>query len=146
MAGLSIRLTRFDAPMNNNTWTHAPQLRLTIAISAGLNLLIGLAFLFGPELGITLWPSPLLLNAMHFAGFIVLTNGIGAALIIWHSIWKHPRVLLAVAVVYSLAIFLGLFFNVFANGAPPVLWTYLAINTLLLIPAAYFLWRNERTR
>ena len=124
--------------------THTPQLRFTIAVSAGLNLLIGVAFLFGPELGITLWPSPLPREMMHFAGSIVLTNGIGAAMIVRRSTWEHPQVLLAIGLVYSLAIFVGIFIHVLPDGAPPVFWVYLAINTLFLVPAAYFFWRYRQ--
>ena len=124
--------------------TQAPQLRFTIAISAGLNLLIGVAFLFGPELGITLWPSPLPREMMLFAGTIVLTNGIGAAMMIRRSTWEHPQVLLVIGLVYSLAIFLGVFIHVLPDGAPSVFWVYLAINTLFLVPAAYFFWRYRQ--
>jgi hypothetical protein len=126
--------------------TQPPQLRLTIAFSAGLNLLIGAAFLFGPELGIRLWPSPLPREMMSFAGLIVLTNGVGAAMMIRRSTWQHPSVLLVVGLVYSLAIFLGLVIHVLPDGAPPVFWVYLAINTLFLVPAAYFFWQYERAR
>jgi len=132
--------------MDKKALTNAPQLRFTLAISAGLNLLIGLAFLVGPELGIRLWPSPLPREMMRLAGLMVLTNGVGAALIIRQSIWEHPRVLWMIALVYLLVVCLGLFLHALPDGAPPVFWIHLAINTLFLVPAAFFLWRSERAR
>jgi hypothetical protein len=122
-----------------------PLLRFIIAFAAGLNLLIGLAFFFGPELGITLWPSPLPREMMRFTGSIVLANGIGAAMIVRRPTWENARVLVAVALVYGLAVFLGLFIDLVAAGAPAVFWIYLIINTLFLIPAAYFFWRYEQS-
>ena len=132
--------------MDNQASTHAPQLRLTIAISAGVNLLIGLAFLVGPELGIRLWPSPLPREMMRLAGLIVLTNGVGATLITRQSIWEHPRVLRMIALVYLLVVCLGLFMHALPDGAPPVFWIHLGIHTLFLVPAAYFLWKYEQAR
>ncbi len=129
--------------MDTKTLTLTPLLRLTIAIAAALNLLIGLAFLLGPELGITLWPSPIPREMMRFVGSIVLANGIGAAIIARKPTWENARVLVAVALVYGGVVFLGLFIDLVAAGAPPVFWIYLIINTFFLIPAAYFFWRYE---
>jgi hypothetical protein len=42
------------------------------------------------------------------------------------------------------AVFLGLFIDLVAAGAPAVFWVYLIINTLFLVPAAYFFWKNEQ--
>ena len=134
------------ATMNTQQLMLAPLLRLTIAIAAGLNLLIGLAFLLGPELGITLWPSPIPREMMRFVGSIVLANGIGAAMIVRKPSWENARVLVAVALVYGGVVFLGLLIDLVAAGAPPVFWIYLIINTFFLIPAAYFFWRYEHTQ
>lgn len=122
-----------------------PLLRFTIAFAAALNLLIGLAFFFGPELGINLWPSPLPREMMRFTGSIVLANGIGAAMIARKPTWENARVLVAVALVYGVAVFLGLFIDLIAAGAPAVFWVYLIINTFFLIPAAYFFWKYEQS-
>jgi hypothetical protein len=110
-----------------------------------LNLLIGLAFFFGPELGITLWPSPLPRELMRFTGSIVFANGIGAAMIFRRPTWENARVLVAVALVYGAAVFFGLFIDLVAAGAPPIFWVYLIINTLFLLPAGYFFWKYEQS-
>lgn len=132
--------------MNSKQVMLAPILRLTIAFAAALNLLIGLGFLLGPELGLTLWPSAVPRELMRFIGAIVLANGIGAAMIARKPTWENARVLVAVALVYGFLIFLSLAFDLLAGSAPAVFWIYLAINTFFLFPAAYFFWRYERTQ
>jgi hypothetical protein len=124
----------------------APPLRLIIAISAALNLLIGLLFLFGPELGFAVWPSPLPREMMRFIGSIVVANGVGAAMIFRKPTWENARVLIAVALVYGAIVFFGLLVDLLTAGAPAIFWIYLAINTLFLLPAGYFFWKYERAR
>lgn len=131
--------------MNTKVSMLSPLLRIVIPIAAALNLLIGLLFLLGPELGFALWPSPLPREIMRFIGAIVLANGIGAAMIARRPTWENARVLVAVALVYGGLIFLSLVFDLLAAGAPPVFWIYLVINTAFLLPAAYFFWRYEQS-
>ncbi len=69
-----------DAKTTNQTL--APALRAAIAATAAIDLLIGLAFLLGPELRLTLWPTPIPLALMRFIGAIVLANGVGAVMIV----------------------------------------------------------------
>src|SRR5688500_14110952 len=132
--------------MNTKTLMLAPLLRFTIGIAAALNFLIGLVFLLGPELGFILWSSPLPREMMRFIGSIVLANGIGAAMVVRKPTWENARVLIAVALVYGTLIFLSLILDLLTAGAPAVFWIYLAINTLFLVPAAYFFWTYERGR
>jgi hypothetical protein len=129
-----------------NTKTLPPLLRLTIAIAAAINLLIGLLFLFGPELGIPLWPSALPREMMRFVGSIVFANGIGAAMIVRRPTWENARVLVAVALVYGFLVLLALIIDLLFAGAPLIFWIYLVINTFFLIPAAYFFWRYEQAQ
>jgi len=131
--------------MKNKPLMLAPLLRFIIAFAAALNLLIGLMFFFGPELGITLWPSPLPREMMRFTGSIVLANGIGAAMIFRSPTWENARVLVAVALVYGAAVFFGLFIDLVAAVAPPIFWLYLIINTIFLLPAGYFFWNYEQS-
>ena len=131
--------------MNTKVLMLAPLLRITIAVAAVLNLLIGLLFLFGPELKFILWPSPIPREMMRFIGSIVLANGIGAAMIVRRPTWENARVLIAVALVYGSLIFLSLIVDLLAAGAPPVFWIYLMINTFFLIPAAYFFWKYDQS-
>jgi hypothetical protein len=119
-------------------------LRLVIGFAAALNLLIGLAFLLGPELGFTLWPTTLPREILRFIGAIVFANGIGAAMIARRPSWENARVLIAVALVYGILVFLGLAFDLLTAGAPSIFWIYLIINIGFLIPAGYFFWKYER--
>jgi hypothetical protein len=132
--------------MNTKPLMLAPALRITIAIAAALNILIGLLFLLGPELQFVLWPSPLPREMMRFVGSIVVANGIGAAMIVRNPAWENARVLVAVALVYGALVFLGLMLDLLTAGAPFVFWIYLVINTFFLLPAAYFFWQYERAR
>jgi hypothetical protein len=132
--------------MDNKPLMLAWPLRITITIAAALNLLIGLVFLLGPELGFVLWPSPLPREMMRFVGSIVLANGIGAAMIVRQPTWENARVLVAVALVYGVLVLLGLVVDLLTAGAPFVFWVYLIINTFFLLPAAYFFWRYEQAR
>jgi hypothetical protein len=51
------------------------RLRLAVAATAAISLSIGLAFLFGPELHFTLWPTPIAPMLMRFMGAIVSGSG-----------------------------------------------------------------------
>jgi hypothetical protein len=133
-----------EQTMNTKPLTLAPLLRTTIAIAAAINLIIGLLFLFGPELEFVLWPSPLPREMMRFVGSIVIANGIGAAMIVRKPTWENARVLIAVALMYGALVFLGLLVDLLAAGAPFVFWVYLVINTFFLIPAGYFFWKYEQ--
>lgn len=93
--------------MTTKTVMLPPLLWFTIAFAAGLNLLIGLAFFFGPELDIALWPSSLPREMMLLTGSIVLANAIGAAMIVRGQTWENARVLVAVALVYGKEIFVN---------------------------------------
>jgi hypothetical protein len=121
-------------------------LRLTIGMAAALNLLIGLLFLFGPELEFVLWPSPLPREMMRFVGSIVIANGVGAAMIFRQPTWENARVLIAVALVYGALVFLGLLVDLLMAGAPLIFWIYLVINTFFLFPVGYFFWKYEQAR
>ena len=121
-------------------------LRWPIAIAAALNLLIGLLFLFGPELGISIWPSPLPREIMRFIGSIVVANGIGAAMIARRPTWENARVLIAVALVYGLLVCVSLLVDLLAAGAPPLFWIYLVINTSFLLPVTYFFRKYEQAQ
>jgi hypothetical protein len=124
----------------------APLLRFAIALAAVTNLVIGLLFLFGPELGFALWPSPLPREIMRFIGAIVVGNGVGAALIFRKPTWENARVLIAVAFVYAALVSLSLLVDLLTVGAPALFWIYLAVNTVFLLPAGYLFWQYEHAR
>jgi hypothetical protein len=131
--------------MNASSMLSRP-LVVAVAMAAILNLLVGLSFLLGPELGITLWPSPVPHELMRFIGSIVLANGIGAGMIARHASWENARVLVAVALVYGIVVFLSLVFDLLTVGAPPVFWAYAVIDAIFSLPTAYVFWKYERAR
>jgi hypothetical protein len=132
--------------MDTKSLRLATPLRLAIALAAVTNLVIGSLFLFGPELGFVLWPSPLPREIMRFIGAIVIGNGVGAALIFRRPTWENARVLIAVAFVYGTLVFLSLLVDLLTVGAPAIFWVYLMVNAVFLLPAGYLFWQYEHTR
>jgi hypothetical protein len=111
-----------------------------------INLIVGLAFLLGPEMGLTLWPTPIAPLLMRFIGSIVLANGVGAALIARQGTWEGARVLFAVALVYGVVILIALLYHLlFLGNAPPVFWIYVLVDAIFLVPIAYIYWAYERS-
>jgi hypothetical protein len=121
-------------------------LRAAIAVAALSNFLIGLAFLFGPELNLNLWPTPVGVELKRFIGAIIVANGIGAAMIVRRGTWENARVLMMVALVYGAAILAMLFYDLVRGIADPFFWIYVAVDTIFLVPVAYIYWLYERAR
>ena len=121
-------------------------LRAAIAVAALSNFLIGLAFLFGPELNLNLWPTPVGVELKRFIGSIIVANGIGAAMIVRRGTWENARVLMMVALVYGLAILVMLLYDLVRGIADPFFWIYVAVDTIFLVPLAYIYWLYERAR
>lgn len=120
---------------------------VTSSITATIDLVIGLAFLLGPEMGITLWPSPISPVLMRFIGSIILANGVGAALMVRQGTWEGARVLFMVALVYGVVILIALLYHLlFLEGTNPVFWGYVALDAVFLVPIAYIYWTQERVR
>jgi hypothetical protein len=142
--GRSLPATPASAPPSGRMLS-AP-LRAAVALTAAIDLAIGLAFLFGPELGLTLWPSPIAPVLMRFIGAIVLGNGVGAALIAHRGSWESARALFAVALVYGAAVLLALLYHLLLlGGAAPVFWLYVAVDAIFLVPIAAVYWMYERS-
>ena len=120
-------------------------LRGAIAIAALLNVLIGLAFLFGPELNLNLWPTAVSAELKRFIGAIVLANGIGAVMIVLRGTWENARVLMMVALIYGLAVFVMLLFDLVRGVANSFFWIYITMDAIFLVSVAYIYWLHERT-
>lgn len=120
-------------------------LRTAIAVAAFLNCLIGLAFLFGPELNINLWPTPVSVELKRFIGAIVLANGIGAAMIVRRGTWENARVLMMVALIYGAAVFVMLLYDLVRGVANSFFWIYITVDVFFLLPVAYIYWLHERS-
>jgi hypothetical protein len=121
-------------------------LRTAVAATAAIDLAIGLAFLAAPELGLTLWPTPISPVLSRFIGSIVLANGVGAWLAARQGTWEGARVLFAVALVYGGVVLLALLYHLVAGSAAPVFWVYAAVDALFLGPIVYIFWAYERLR
>ena len=121
-------------------------LRAAIAVTALIDVLIGLAFLFGPELNLNLWPTPVGIELKRFIGAIILANGIGAAMIVRQGTWEGARVLVMVALIYGLAVMIMLLYDLFAGIANPFFWIYVVLDAIFLVPIAYVYWSYERAR
>ena len=124
-------------------------LRIAVAVTAVIDLAIGLAFLFGPELtrsGVVLWPSDVSPILMRFIGSIVFANGVGAALIVQQGTWEGARVLFTVAWVYGVVILFALLYHLLVAGAPSLFWGYVIVDAIFLAPILYIYWTYERGR
>ena len=119
-------------------------LRAAIAVAALSNFLIGLAFLFGPELNLNLWPTPVGVELKRFIGSIILANAVGAAMIVRRGTWENARVLMMVALIYGVAVLVMLLYDLLRGVADPFFWIYIAVDALFLIPVAYVYWLYER--
>jgi hypothetical protein len=123
-----------------------PMLRAAIASTAAIDLLVGAAFLLGPELGLTLWPTPIPLALMRFIGSIIFANGVGALMIVRWPSWENARTLFTVALVYGILVLLALLYQLLAIGAPSILWMYVIVDVIFLIPIGVIFWAYERGR
>ena len=126
----------------NQTFT--PALRALIAVTAAIDLLIGLAWLLGPELGVALWPTAIPPALMRFIGAIVFANGVGALMIVRRPTWENARTLFVVAFVYGILVLLALLYQLLVLGAPSFFWWYIVVDTIFLVPIGYIIWANER--
>lgn len=129
--------------------THQPLaavIRAAVAATALIDLLIGLAFLFGPELNLNLWPNPVGGELKRFIGSIIVANGIGAALIARQGTWEGARVLFGVALVYGIAVFIALLHDLVRGLAAPLFWGCVVLDAVFLVPIAYIYWSHKRGR
>src|SRR5688572_10519554 len=121
------------------------QLRGAVIVTAVIDFVIGLLFLFAPELGITLWPTAIPPLLSRFIGGIVIANAVGAWLVAQLRTWEGARALFAVALVYGLIVLVALMYHLLFAGAPPVFWGYAISDAVFLGPIAYIYWRYERS-
>ena len=124
--------------------TFGPVLRIAIGVTAAIDLLVGLAWLLGPELGVTLWPTPIPGALMRFIGAIVLAHGVGALMIVARPTWENARVLFAVALVYGILVLIGLLYQLLVLGAAPIFWFYVIVDAIFLVPICSIFWIYER--
>jgi hypothetical protein len=122
----------------------SPLLRRAVYVTAVIDLVIGLLFLFGVELGLTLWPSPIPPVLMRFIGAIIVGNGVGAWLTSRQGTWEGARVIFTIALVYGLVILVGLLYHLLLGTANSVFWIYALVDALFLVPILYIYWTYEQ--
>lgn len=121
-----------------------PSLRRAVLITAAIDIVIGLVFLVGPELGFDLWPTPVPPLLSRFIGSIVLANGVGAIVVARQGTWEGARALFAVALVYGVGVFVAVLYHLLAKDADPVFWWYVVVDGLFLGPIGYVFWRYDQ--
>ncbi|MBA2288018.1 MAG: hypothetical protein H0W02_21295 [Ktedonobacteraceae bacterium] len=115
-----------------------------LALVAGIvNLIVGFAFFFLPELHFPLWPvaiSPLL---TRFIGAIIIGNGVAAIWLSTEREWARVRPLALVAVVYGTLVALGLLYHLLWLNASPSFWLYFLFDVpFLLVFYALFIYHD----
>ena len=120
-------------------------LRVAVAVTALINLVVGIGFLVAPELGLALWPTPIAPVLSRFIGSIILGNAASAWLVARVGTWEAARVLFAVALVYGVIVLIAVVRDLLFTGAPPVLWGYVVVDAAFLIPIGYIFWSYERS-
>lgn len=121
------------------------RLRDVLYVTAALDGVIGLLFLFGPELDLTLWPSAISPVLMRFIGGIILANATGSWIAARQATWEGARALFAIALVYGVVVFVALLYHLLLKDADARFWIYAAVDGLFLGPIAYVVWLHERT-
>jgi hypothetical protein len=119
-------------------------LKAAVMATAVIDLVIGLLFLFAPELQINLWPTAISPVLSRFIGAIVVGNGIGAWMAARQGTWEGARVIFTVALVYGVVVLVALLYHLLAGSAPQVFWIYAIVDALFLGPIGYIYWRHER--
>lgn len=121
-------------------------LRIAVGSTVAINLIVGAAFLLGPELNMTLWPTPISPVLMRFIGAIILGNGVGAWMIVREATWESARVLFTVAIVYGVAVLVALLYQLLRGEAAPIFWLYVVLDALFLVPIGAIYVTYERAR
>ena len=133
------------ATLNSNL-SLSPALKVAVTITALIDLVIGLLFLFAPEIKFVLWPSAIAPLLARFIGAIVIANGIAAWFVAQQGTWENARTLFLVALVYGAIVLVALLYHLLFKSAPSVFWFYLLVDALFLGPILYIFLNYERAR
>jgi hypothetical protein len=121
----------------------APWLRRTLVGVAAVNVVLGLAFGLGPELGTAPWPTEISSALLRFIGAIVLANGIGALVVARQGTWEGARALFAVALVYGLGALVAGAAQLLITGVAAGVVFYLVLDLVFVGPIAAIIWTYE---
>lgn len=120
------------------------RLKQILMATAGINLIVGLAFLLAPETGWTPWPTPISPVLTRFIGAIIIANGVGTVVAIRQGTWEGARVLFTVALVYGAVVLVAVPIQMLLGESHGSVWVYIAADALFLGPIAYVFWSYER--
>jgi hypothetical protein len=128
-----------------STRSVSARVRMLLLLAAAVDLLLGLLFLFGPELPLQTWPTPVPSLLLRFIGAIVLSNAVGIWVGLQLGTWEGLRALFWVGVVYGGLAFLALVYHLLFLAAPAVFWAYPVADAVYLVAIARILWIYERS-
>jgi hypothetical protein len=114
------------------------RLRQILMMTAGINLIVGLAFLLAPETGWTPWPTPISPVLVRFIGAIIIGNGVGSLVAARQGTWEGARVLFTVALVYGAVVLVAVPIQMLLDESHSSVWIYVAV--------AYVFWSYERSQ
>jgi hypothetical protein len=122
----------------------SPLLRKALYATSAINLVIGGLFLLGPELGISLWPSPISSVLSRFIGAIIVGNGVGARMVAKSGTWEGARALFFVALVYGVLVLVSVAPQLLFGNQDRTLWGYVVFTAVFIIPLALIVLTYER--
>ncbi|MBV9231032.1 MAG: hypothetical protein JOZ18_17110 [Chloroflexi bacterium] len=105
-----------------------------LALLAGIvNLVVGVAFFFLPELHLPLWPVNISPVLDRFIGAIIIGNAVGALWLFTQRKWAHVRPLALVAAVYGTLVAVALLYHLLWLNATPIFWLYFLFDVPFLL-------------
>jgi hypothetical protein len=121
------------------------RLKRILMVTAGINLIVGLAFLVAPETDWTPWPTPISPVLVRFIGGIIVANGVGTVVAARQGTWEGARVLFTVALVYGAVVLVAVPIQMLLGESHGSVWIYVAADALFLGPIAYVFRTYERS-
>jgi len=130
-----------------NHLTFSPAERVLALLAGIVNLVVGLGFLFLPELHLPLWPTSIPPLLDRFIGAIILGNSVGAFWLATEREWARVRPLALVATVYGTLVAVALLYHLLWLKAQPVFWFYFLFDVpFLLVYYALFVYHDIAPR
>ena len=121
-----------------------PLLRKALWLVSAIDVVIGLLFVFGPELDVTIWPSPIAPILMRFIGGIVVGSGLGAGLAAQQGTWEGARVIFTIALTYGYVAFFGTLYHLIKGDVKDSFWGYMIVVGLFSLPITYIYYTFEK--
>jgi hypothetical protein len=120
-------------------------IKITLALAASIDLVLGLLIFFTPELEVSVWITPIAPLLSRFVGAIVAASGVGIFIAIAWGTWEGVRAQFVAGFVYGAMVLVALLLALL-QGANPIFGVYAAINVGYLVPIALIFLAHERAR